>query len=215
MQLMTEAKFELLCQPADQEHQTALRQLTELYKYDFTEYDPEDVNEEGRYEYRDLDAYWNKPGHYPFLLRADGQLAGFALIRRFLPGQSLSLIPFPVEGEAGASGEDADCNATDASRIAVPTYPPVSSGSDSEAEYGHEIVEFFVMKKYRRVGLGRLAAQQLFRRFSGVWKLGIMEENEPALAFWRRAIADCKGASTAVEICEPDWDGPVLVFKIL
>nr|WP_246369756.1 GNAT family N-acetyltransferase [Saccharibacillus deserti] len=143
----------------------------ELYKYDFTEFDPEDVNEAGLYEFRDLDAYWNESGRYPFLLRADGRLAGFALIRRLDTGP----------------GEEA---------------------------YEHEMVEFFVMKKYRRFGLGQAAADRLFRTFPGTWKLGIMEENQPALRFWRRAIEACGAASNRIETSEPDWDGPVLRFEV-
>ncbi|MCQ4087702.1 GNAT family N-acetyltransferase [Saccharibacillus sp. JS10] len=158
-------------QLATYEYKSALRQLLELYKYDFTEYDPEDVNESGLYEYRDLDAYWNEPGHFPFLLRVDGKLAGFALIRRFV----------------------------------------IDLASDT---YGHEMVEFFVMKKYRKSGLGTLAADWLFRQFSGSWKLGIMEENKLALRFWRHAIASCVAASHYAEGQEVDWEGPVLQFEI-
>ncbi|GGH27102.1 GNAT family N-acetyltransferase [Paenibacillus segetis] len=59
-----------------------LRNLLELYKYDFSEFDPEDVNENGRYdEYMYLDHYWTEEGRHPYFLRVDGLLAGFALIR--------------------------------------------------------------------------------------------------------------------------------------
>lgn len=157
----------LSCLQADYAYKSTLRQLLELYKYDFTAYDPEDVNESGLYEYRDLDSYWNVPGHYPFLLRADGKLAGFALIRRF-------------ETDFGS---------------------------------GHEMVEFFVLKKYRGYGLGRAAAQRLFAVFPGAWKLSVMENNAPALAFWQRAIYSCPAASDYIERREEDWEGPVLRFE--
>ncbi|MEJ8307342.1 GNAT family N-acetyltransferase [Saccharibacillus sacchari] len=158
----------LSCLQADYANKSTLRQLLELYKYDFTAYDPEDVNESGLYEYRDLDSYWNVPGHYPFLLRADGKLAGFALIRRF-------------EADSGS---------------------------------GHEMVEFFVLKKYRGYGLGRAAAQRLFAAFPGAWKLSVMENNAPALAFWQRAIFSCPAASDHIERREEDWEGPVLQFEV-
>lgn len=186
-----EKNFELTCELADNDHQAALRQLSELYKYDFTDYDPEDVNEDGRYEYEDLDAYRIRSGHYAFLLRADGKLAGFALIRRYSAGTS-------------ACGQDHVVGAADsASRL--------DAGAES---YGHEMVEFFVMRKYRRSGLGSETAKHLFLRFPGLWKLKIMEENAPALAFWTRAIAGCEAVSGLVETRESDWDGPVLVFCI-
>ena len=58
-----------------------LRNLLELYKYDFSEFDPEDVNENGLYEYRYLDHYWTEEGRHPFFIRVDDRLAGFALVR--------------------------------------------------------------------------------------------------------------------------------------
>lgn len=186
-----ERSFELTCELVDREHQAALRQLLELYKYDFTDYDPEDVNEEGRYGYRDLDAYWNRSGHYAFLLRADGKLAGFALIRRYW-------------AETSASGQEHDVGFADS----------VSRSAACSESTGHEMVEFFVMKKYRRSGLGREAAKRLFLHFPGLWKLKIMEENMPALAFWTRAIHGCEAASGLVDTRESDWNGPVLRFSV-
>ncbi|MFD0589274.1 GNAT family N-acetyltransferase [Paenibacillus sp. GCM10027627] len=63
------------------EQKSTLRNLLELYKYDFTEFDPEDVNENGLYEYSYLDHYWTEEGRYPFFIRVEGKLAGFALVR--------------------------------------------------------------------------------------------------------------------------------------
>lgn len=64
------------------EQKSTLRNLLELYKYDFSEYDPEDVNENGLYEYMYLDHYWTEEGRYPFFIRVDGKLAGLALVRK-------------------------------------------------------------------------------------------------------------------------------------
>ncbi len=62
---------------------STLRNLLELYKYDFSEFDPEDdLNENGLYEYMYLDHYWTEEGRHPFLFRVGGKLAGFALVRR-------------------------------------------------------------------------------------------------------------------------------------
>ncbi|WP_339321180.1 GNAT family N-acetyltransferase [Paenibacillus sp. FSL W8-0194] len=62
---------------------STLRNLLELYKYDFSEFDPEDdLNENGLYEYMYLDHYWTEEGRYPYLFRVGGKLAGFALVRR-------------------------------------------------------------------------------------------------------------------------------------
>lgn len=57
-----------------------LRQLMELYLYDFSEFDGGDLDEHGRYEYGDLDYFWFEPTHAAFLVTVDGKLAGFVLV---------------------------------------------------------------------------------------------------------------------------------------
>lgn len=63
------------------------------------------------------------------------------------------------------------------------------------------IAEFFVMKKYRRSGLGRLAARQLFKRFSGEWEVSQIRGNQPAKKFWRSVIEEyTNGSWTEMEV---------------
>ena len=62
--------------------------LMQLYLHDFSEYAPlgsthGEVDEEGRFAYAYLDAYWQEAGRMPFLVRADGQVAGFVLVNRW------------------------------------------------------------------------------------------------------------------------------------
>jgi predicted acetyltransferase len=52
----------------------------------------------------------------------------------------------------------------------------------------HDMAEFFVMRKYRRRGIGREAAVQVFRRFPGKWTVRQRVYNPAATAFWRRVI---------------------------
>jgi predicted acetyltransferase len=54
----------------------------------------------------------------------------------------------------------------------------------------HEISEFFVLRKYRRSGVGRDTACRLFDRFPGDWEVRELPANTPAQAFWRRIIGD-------------------------
>jgi predicted acetyltransferase len=51
-----------------------------------------------------------------------------------------------------------------------------------------EIGEFFVLRKYRRRGVGTQAARVLFRRFPGRWELAELTWNVAAQRFWRRVI---------------------------
>jgi predicted acetyltransferase len=52
----------------------------------------------------------------------------------------------------------------------------------------HDVAEFFVMRKYRRMGVGQHAATLLFKRFPGRWTVRQQVTNRPAIAFWREAI---------------------------
>lgn len=56
------------------------------------------------------------------------------------------------------------------------------------AEERFDMSEFFVLRKYRRQGIGRSAAAQLFERFPGPWKVRQQKTNPAATAFWRLAI---------------------------
>jgi predicted acetyltransferase len=52
----------------------------------------------------------------------------------------------------------------------------------------HDMAEFFVMRKYRRLGVGVQAARALFARFPGEWQVRQMNQNGAATTFWREAI---------------------------
>ena len=64
---------------ATQADQQRLENLIELYLLDFSEILGFTPGENGRFGYP-LAPYWSEPGRFPFLIRADGQLAGFALV---------------------------------------------------------------------------------------------------------------------------------------
>lgn len=52
----------------------------------------------------------------------------------------------------------------------------------------HQVAEFFILRTYRRRGVGRRAAQQVLRRFPGAWETHQIPGNDAAVAFWRRVI---------------------------
>ena len=83
-----------------------------------------------------------------------------------------------------------------------------------ENDGAYSIAEFFVLKKYRRQGLGTVAAQYVINRFPGKWEIRILHENQPAVRFWRQVINDLT-SGRFVEL-NPDphlWRGPVFSFK--
>ncbi len=67
------------------EEKPVVGHLCELYAHDFSELNGADVDERGVYGYRYLDSYWMEPERHPFLIRVDGCLAGFALVRTLPP----------------------------------------------------------------------------------------------------------------------------------
>jgi predicted acetyltransferase len=52
----------------------------------------------------------------------------------------------------------------------------------------NDVAEFFVLRKYRRRGIGNVAARDLFQRFPGAWQVRQIATNVAATTFWRQAI---------------------------
>lgn len=59
---------------------SVLRQLMELYKYDFSEFDKEDINEHGYLGYKYLDSYWTEKNRNAYFIKVDQKIAGFVLL---------------------------------------------------------------------------------------------------------------------------------------
>ena len=150
-----------------------LDRLLQLYLHDFSGFAPlgtphGEVDGAGRFAYPPgLDPYWGEPGHVPLLIRADGRIAGFALVNG---------------------------------------WPPLDEPVD------RALAEFFVLRKFRRAGVGRRAAQATFAAHPGRWQVGIASYNAPALAFWRAVAREVPGVEERAGV--PDrWNGTVLCFE--
>jgi predicted acetyltransferase len=77
----------------------------------------------------------------------------------------------------------------------------------------HDMSEFFVMRHYRRHGVGDHAAVWLFDHFRGPWEVREKPENHGATVFWRRIIARYTGgAFEDLVLDEERWHGPVQRF---
>ncbi len=137
--------------PAKREEEPILANLLELYAHDFTEFLAIDLRPNGRFEYQDLSRYWRDPNHHPFLIKADGKLAGLILIRQ--------------------------------------------DETVSRAEVLWDLAEFFVVRRYRRQGVGTAMAHAVWRKFSGRWQVRVMEANLPGQHFWQHAITQFTGAT--------------------
>jgi predicted acetyltransferase len=152
------AKIELL--PASREHESILANLLELYVHDFSEFYPLELGADGRFGYQHLPLYLSEPNRYPFLVKVDGKLAGFAFVKR-APG-------------VARSGEIWD------------------------------MAEFFIVRAYRKRGIGRRVAGAVWERFPGLWEVRVMESNRAARGFWMKAVADFSGVPVEPVTIEKD-----------
>ncbi len=135
--------------PARRSDEATLANLLTLYLYDFSEITEIDMNEDGSFEYEGLSEYWDDAGRHAFLIHADGQLAGFALVHH---GSAIT--------------------------------------DDSEV---FEVAEFFVLRAWRRSGVGMAAAHETFGRFPGVWEVRVIEKNRAAQPFWEQTVSAFTG----------------------
>ena len=51
-----------------------------------------------------------------------------------------------------------------------------------------DVAEFFVLRAYRRSGIGRQAAMALWDRMPGHWVVRVSEANRAGLSFWSEII---------------------------
>ena len=150
-----------LCSEEDRQ---AFRNLFAFYRYDlmpFIEGGPgSGVNQYGvidgetsktHEEAFGDDDLFQKPGVIsPFLIRADGELAGLAV---------------------------------------VATQPHATPGRD------YRMGEFFVLNKFRRRSVGRMAALALLNQFRGRWEIAQRPTNHGAIAFWQSIVHEHTGGN--------------------
>lgn len=80
-----------------------------------------------------------------------------------------------------------------------------------ESEYS--MAEFFVMKRYRRQGLGQALARHVFAQHRGIWEIRQLPDNARATFFWKRTIGlYTAGAFKEILDGYGEWKGPILQF---
>ena len=154
---MTPVTVEVL--PADADQAPIIANLFQLYAHDFSEFADVPIGPDGRFAYPPLPLYWREPHRFPFLIKAGGELAGFALVQR---GSQLT----------GAADV-------------------------------WDVAEFFVLRAWRRHGVGARAADALWRRMPGLWEVRVGERNTGAQGFWQRAVQQHTGVPPSYAVAEP------------
>jgi predicted acetyltransferase len=72
-----------------------------------------------------------------------------------------------------------------------------------------DIAEFFVLRPYRKQGIGTHVAHHIWRRFPGLREVRVMQSNVAACKFWSCAISSFVGEKNGplrVEIDGKPWD---------
>ncbi|MBI5290234.1 MAG: GNAT family N-acetyltransferase [Chloroflexi bacterium] len=162
-------KLEVVSATLDHKH--IVSNLAQLYVHDFMDLGgKEAMDEHGLFPRHWLDKWWAETARYPFLIRADDNWAGFALVRDL-----------------------AQSTAARASLI--------------------EMSEFFVVRGYRRNGVGAMVARELFSLFPGKWQVRVLRANVPAQPFWRGVISSYTGgAFEERQSNDEEWRGLVFTF---
>ncbi|GLX68052.1 GNAT family N-acetyltransferase [Paenibacillus glycanilyticus] len=157
------------------EEKTVLYHLMQLYRYDSSEFDGHVLNHHGLYLYKFFDHQWTDEYRRPYLVKADGEIAGFVLVKLDVPKEYMQL---------------------------------------STAEKTNVISEFFIMRKYRRKGIGKHVARELFETFSGHWEVRQTATNLPAYTFWKQVISEVQNNRYQEDFMKNEtWNGPVFAFE--
>ncbi|REE88942.1 putative acetyltransferase [Paenibacillus taihuensis] len=85
----------------------------------------------------------------------------------------------------------------------------------STAEKTNAISDFFIMRKYRRKGVGSTVADLLFNKFPGMWEVRQTAANQPAYLFWKQVLSKYSNNEVYQEsfIDNEKWHGPVFVIE--
>lgn len=77
-----------------------------------------------------------------------------------------------------------------------------------------DMAELFVMRRYRRCGVGEQVATGLFDAFRGPWEVRQRVEHPAATAFWRRVIGRYTAGDFEDRLLDDErWRGPLQRFR--
>ena len=81
-------------------------------------------------------------------------------------------------------------------------------------DHTRSLAEFFIMRKWRRRGIGKAVAHALFRHFPAHWEVKQERTNTAAQRFWQNAISEyTNGSFKHIESTPPGHDGYIQLFQ--
>lgn len=66
----------------------------------------------------------------------------------------------------------------------------VDTDIDYYKESNYAVSEFFVLNKYRNLGIGKQAAIEVFKRHKGKWEIKMHPKNGGSIEFWKRVVVE-------------------------
>lgn len=78
----------------------------------------------------------------------------------------------------------------------------VNAETDSGEQRLWDMAEFFVLRGFRRRGIGQIAAHEVWQRYPGRWQVRVMDANAGARRFWERAIEQFAGQPVGPALTE-------------
>jgi predicted acetyltransferase len=77
----------------------------------------------------------------------------------------------------------------------------------SGAEDIWDVAEFFILRGYRRLGVGMKVAHEIWKKFPGKWEVRVINRNQRAKEFWGQAIEQFLGKTIAPIPFEKNGEG--------
>ena len=82
--------------------------------------------------------------------------------------------------------------------VGAKPFPYMSAGID------YRMSEFFILRAYRRGGVGRAGAKQVFEMLPGRWEIVQLSENKSATTFWLRSLQELGARALIADTLEGD-----------
>ena len=76
----------------------------------------------------------------------------------------------------------------------------------------YSMAEFYILPEFRRLGLGMAFAIEIFKKHTGVWKIGFNKQNIPSRQLWKKLAQNL--AHSDVEEGETDISHDYISFSV-
>ena len=73
--------------PASKEDRPEVERLLQLCLQDYNRHSPRHIEDDGSFAYPWLDLYWSSERRHPYLIRSEGEVAGFVFVREKEPDE--------------------------------------------------------------------------------------------------------------------------------